>query len=78
MLILRLFPVWLKGISAGSYVDLALAYSLGAGLTPDVTCTFDRDDGTGSRREVGCPGVSQGGVVHLFVVYGCQGGGGGC
>ena len=27
-----------KGISAGRYVDLALAYSLGAGLAPDVTC----------------------------------------
>ena len=48
-----------KGISAGRYVDLALAYSLGAGLTPDVTCTFNRDDGTGSRRDffVGCPGA---------------------
>ena len=46
-------------MSAGRYVDLALAYSLGAGLTPDVTCTFNRDDGTGSRRDflVGYPGV---------------------
>ena len=33
--------------------------SLGAGLTPDITCTFNRDDGTGSRRDffVGCPGA---------------------
>ena len=39
-----------KGISAGGYVDLALAYSLGAGLAPDVTCRFSREDGTGSLR----------------------------
>ena len=59
MLILRLFPVLLRVFSAGRYVDLALAYSQGAGLTPDVTCTFNRDDGTGSRRDVfvGCPGA---------------------
>ena len=39
---------------------MALAYSQGAGLTPDITCTFNRDDGTGSRRGfffVGCPGA---------------------
>ena len=30
-------PCLAKGISAGRYVDLALAYSLGAGLTPDIT-----------------------------------------
>ena len=51
MLILRLFHVLAKGISADRFVDLALAYSLGAGLTPDITCTFNRDDGTGSRRD---------------------------
>ena len=52
-------PCLAKGISAGRYVDLALAYSLGAGLTPDVTCRFSREDGTGSRRDffVGCPGA---------------------
>ena len=52
-------PCLAKGISAGRYVDLALAYSLGAGLTPGITCTFNRDDGTGSRRDffVGCPGA---------------------
>ena len=45
-----------KGISAGRYVDLALAYSLGAGLTPDAACRFSREEGTGSRRDlfVGC------------------------
>ena len=50
-------PCLARGISAGRYVDLALAYSLGAGLTPDVTCRFSREVGTGSRREffVGCP-----------------------
>ena len=46
-----------KGISAGRFVDLALAHSLGAGVMPDNTCTFNRDDGSGSRRDffVGCP-----------------------
>ena len=53
------FPCLAKGISAGRFVDLALAYSLGAGLTPDIICTFNRDDGTGSRRDffVGCSGA---------------------
>ena len=52
-------PCLSAGISAGRYVDLALAYSLGAGLAPDVTCRFNREDGTGSRRDffVGCPGA---------------------
>ena len=52
-------PCLAKGISAGRYVDFALAYSLGAGLPPDITCTFNRDDGTGSRGDffVGCPGA---------------------
>ena len=31
--VLWLFPVLLKGISAGRYVDLALAYSQGVGQT---------------------------------------------
>ena len=30
---------------------MALAYSLGAGLVPDATCRFSREDGTGSRRD---------------------------
>ena len=57
MLILLIFPVLAKGISAGRYVDLALAYSLGAGLTPDVTGRKSREEGAGSRRDffVGCP-----------------------
>ena len=52
-------PCLAKGISAGRYVDLALAYSQGAGLTPDITCRFHREEGTGSRRDffVGCPGA---------------------
>ena len=52
-------PCLAKGMSAGRYVDLALAHSLGAGSTPDITCTFNRDDGSGSRRDflVGCPGA---------------------
>ena len=59
MLILRLFPVLQRVFLLDGYIDLALAYSLGAGLTPDITCTFTRDDGTGSRRDffVGCPGA---------------------
>ena len=46
-----------KGISAGRYVDLALAYFLGAGVAPDVSCRFSREEGAGSRRDffVGCP-----------------------
>ena len=50
-------PCLAQGISAAWYVDLALAYSLGAGLTPDVTCRCSREEGTGSRRDffVGCP-----------------------
>ena len=38
---------------------MALAHSLGAGLAPDNTCTFNRDDGSGSRRDffIGCPGA---------------------
>ena len=44
-------PCLAKGISAGRYADLALAYSQGAGLPPDVTCRFSREDGTGSRRD---------------------------
>ena len=48
---LAVIPCLAKGMSAGRYVDLALAHSLGAGLTPGITCTFNRDDGTGSRRD---------------------------
>ena len=45
-----------KGISAGRFVDLALAYSLGAGKKPDATCRFRREDCAGSRRDfiLGC------------------------
>ena len=48
-----------KGISSGRFVDLALAYSRVAGLAPDVTCRFSREEGTGSCRDffVGCPGA---------------------
>ena len=52
-------PCLAKGIFAGRFVDLALAYSLGAGLVPDAICRFSREEGTGSRRDffVGCPGA---------------------
>ena len=54
---LAVIPCLAKGISAGRYVDLALAYSLGAGLAPDATCRFSREGGVASRRDffVGCP-----------------------
>ena len=54
-----IIPCLAEGISAGRYVDLALACSLGAGIAPDVTCRFSREDGTGSRGDffVGCPGA---------------------
>ena len=57
MLILQSYPVWLRGMSAGRYVDLALAHSLGAGSIHDITCAFNRVDGSGSRGDffVGCP-----------------------
>ena len=64
-------PCLAKGISAGKFVDLALAFSRGAGLAPDATCRFNREEGTapaatcrfsleggaGTRRDflVGCP-----------------------
>ena len=52
-------PCLAKGIAAGRFVDLALAYSIGSGDTPDVTCRFSQEVGTGSRRDffVGCPGA---------------------
>ena len=50
-------PCLAKGISAGKFVDLALAYSLGTGRKPDATCKFKREDSLGSRGEfiVSCP-----------------------
>ena len=48
---LAVIPCLAEGISAGRFVHLALAYSLGAGLAPDVTCRFSREDGTGSRMD---------------------------
>ena len=50
-------PCLAKGISAGKFVDLALAYSLGAGREPDATCRFKLEEGAGSRRDfmVACP-----------------------
>ena len=48
-----LIPCLAKGDSAGRFVDLALAYSLGAGRKPDAACKFRR---AGSRRDfiLGC------------------------
>ena len=37
-------PCLAKGISAGRYVDLALAYSQGAGVALDVTCRFSWEE----------------------------------
>ena len=52
-----IIPCLAKGISAGRFVDLALAFSRGAGTAPAATCRFSGEDGTGSRRVffVGCP-----------------------
>ena len=44
-------PCLTEGISAGWFVDLALASSLGAGRKPDATCKFRRDECAGSRRD---------------------------
>ena len=41
-------PCLSKGIAAGRFVDLALAYSLGSGKAPDVTCRFNQEVGSGS------------------------------
>ena len=45
-----------KGISAGRFVNLALAYSFGAGSKRDATCKFRLDECSGSRGDsiVGC------------------------
>ena len=40
---LAVIPCLAKGISAGRFVDLALAYSRGAGVAPDATCKFSRE-----------------------------------
>ena len=37
-------PCLAKGISAGEFVDLALAYSLGEERRPDATCKFTLED----------------------------------
>ena len=49
-------PCLAKGFSADRCVDLALAYSLGAGGKPDAACKFRLDECAGSRRDfiVGC------------------------
>ena len=44
-------PCLAEGISAGRYVDLALAHSQGAGLAPDVACGFGWEGGAGSRGD---------------------------
>ena len=45
-------PCLAEGISAGKFVDLALASSLGADVKPDATCKFMWEDCVGSRA--GC------------------------
>ena len=40
-----------KPFSSGRFVDLALAYSVGAGMQPDMTCKFKLDECAGSRRD---------------------------
>ena len=50
----RLTLLLFRIFSAGNFVDLALAYSLGAGVQPDASCKFNREDGVGSRRGFYC------------------------
>ena len=40
-----------KGIASGRFIDLALAYFLGAGKEPDATCRFKLDEGAGITRD---------------------------
>ena len=49
-------PFLAKGIAAGKFVDLALAYSPGACRKPDAYCKFRLEDCVGSRRDfiLGC------------------------
>ena len=50
-------PCLAKGISAGRFVGLALAYSVGAGKKPNATLKFKLDECAGTRRDfvVACP-----------------------
>ena len=50
-------PCLAKGISGGKFVDLALAFSRGAGTAPAATCRFSFEGGAGTHRDflVGCP-----------------------
>ena len=44
-------PCLAKAISAGRFVDLALAYSLGEVKRPAATCKFTLDEFSGTRRD---------------------------
>ena len=44
-------PCLAKGISAGRFVDLSLAFSLAEERRPDATCKLRREDCVGSRRD---------------------------
>ena len=44
-------PCLAKAISAGWFVGLALAYSLGEGKRPAATCKFKLDECSGTRRD---------------------------
>ena len=50
-------PCLAKSKTSGRFVDLALAYSVGAGMEPDTTCKCELDECAGSRRDsvVACP-----------------------
>ena len=51
-----LIPGLAKAISAGGFVDLALAYAFGEGKRPAATCKFKLDECSGTRRDfiLGC------------------------
>ena len=44
-------PCLAKGISGGRLVDLALAYSVGSGVEPDMICRIDLDERACSSRD---------------------------
>ena len=46
-----LIPVVAKAFGCGRLVDLEAAFAHGKGVLPAVTCKFDLDNPTGTRRD---------------------------
>ena len=72
MLILQSYPVWLRVCLLVGMLIWPLLIILGAGVLPDHTCTFNRDDGSGSRRDffVGCPGALAASLMRVMLLIG--------